>query len=109
MRTMLISSFGLMLCSAVFTVQAGPPLICHPYDIGNAQSLPWGQGRDAVGFDNPDPKYDIKQLSRDTLKILDAGAPVLVRMETMRRAALYGSNDHVAAAALLTALRQRAT
>lgn len=109
MRTMLMFSFGLAFCAAGFTVQAGPPLICHPYDIGNAQSLPWGQGRDAVGFDNPDPNYNTKQLTNDTLKILDAGAPVLVRMETMRRAALYGSNDHASAAALLSTLKGRAT
>src|ERR1700737_4131334 len=109
LRTMLTFSFGLALCAAGFTIQAGPPLICHPYDIGNAQSLPWGQGRDAMGFDNPDPSYDTKQLTRDTLKILDAVAPVLVRMETLRRAALYGSNDHASAAALLSALKQRDT
>lgn len=34
---------------------------------------------------------------------------MLVRMETMRRAALYGSNDHSSAAALLSVLKQRAT
>jgi hypothetical protein len=106
---MLTFSFGLAFCAAAFTIQAGPPLICHPYDIGNAQSLPWGHGRDAVGFDNPDPNYNTKQLTADTLKILDTGAPVLVRMETMRRASLYGSNDHAAASALLGALKQRAT
>jgi hypothetical protein len=106
---MLTFSIGLALCAAAFTIQAGPPLICHPYDIGTAQSLPWGQGHDNVGFDNPDPNYNIKQLTSDTLKILDAGPPVLVRMETMRRASLYGSNDHAAAAALLSALKQRAT
>src|SRR5579864_3202250 len=106
MRIILI---GLALCAAVFNVQARPPLICHPYDIGKAQSLPWGHGRDALGFDNPDPNYDTKQLTRDTLKILDSGAPVLVRMETMRRAGLYGSNDHAAASALIGVLKQRAT
>lgn len=109
MRTMLTFSIGLALCAAVFSIQAGPPLICHPYDIGGAQSLPWGHGRDLVGFDNPDPNYNTRQLAADTLKILDSGAPVLVRMETMRRAALYGANDHPAAAALLAALKQRAT
>ena len=109
MRNTLTFSLGLALCAALFTAQAGPPLICHPYDIGNAMSLPWGHGHDAVGFDNPDPNYDTRHLTDDTLKILDSGAAVLVRMETMRRAALYGSNDHGAAAALLSALRQRAT
>jgi len=109
MRTLSFLSIGMAICAGVFTIQAGPPLICHPYDIGNAQSLPWGQGRDAVGFDNPDPNYNTRQLSADTLRLLDSSAPVLVRMETMRRASLYGSNDHAAASALLGALKQRAT
>ena len=78
MRTMLTFSIGLALCAAAFTIHAGPPLICHPYNIGTAQSLPWGHGHDEVGFDNPDPNYNTKQLTSDTLKILDAGAPVLV-------------------------------
>ena len=108
MRTMLTFSFGLALCATMFTIQAGPPLICHPYDIGAAQSLPWGEGRDAVGFDNPDPKYNTKQLTADTLKLLDSGVPVIVRMETLRRAALYGAKDHASASALLSALKQRA-
>src|SRR5260370_38947370 len=99
MRTMFLLSIGLALCAAVFTLQAGPPLICHPYDIGNAQSLPWGHGHDAVGFDLGDPTYNTKQLSADTLRILDTGREVLVRMETMRRAALYASNAHTRAAA----------
>lgn len=106
---MLKFTLGLALCAALFTIQAGPPLICHPYDIGKAQSLPWGQGRDNVGFDNPDPNYNIQNLAADTLKILDAGAPVLVRMETMRRAALYGVNNHTAASSLLNTLKERAS
>ena len=106
---MLRFTLGLALGAAFFTIQAGPPLICHPYDIGNAQSLPWGQGRDNVGFDNPDPNYNTQNLAADTLKILDNGAPVLVRMETMRRAALYGANNHAAASSLLNTLKQRAS
>src|SRR5260370_36170489 len=104
MRITFFSLLGFAFCAAIFTAQAGPPLICHPYDIGNAQSLPWGHGRDAVGFDNPDPNYNIKQLTTDTLKILDSGAPALARMETMRRASLYRSNDAAAAASLRSAL-----
>ena len=108
MHIKLLTLLGCAFSTTIFTIQAGPPLICHPYDIGTAQSLPWGHGRDAVGFDNPDQNYNTKQLSADTLKILDSGAPVLVRMETMRRAALYGSNDHPAAASLFGTLKQRA-
>jgi len=60
------------------------PLIRHPYDIGNAQSLPWGQGRDADGFDNGDPNYNTKPLSADTLTILDSSAPVLAETAARR-------------------------
>lgn len=98
---------GFALCASFFQAHAGPPLICHPYSIGSAQSLPWGDGT-ARGWDNADPKYNTQQLSTDTLKILDANAPVLVRMETMRRAAIYGAKDHAAAASLLGTLKQRA-
>src|SRR5260370_25744458 len=108
MRITFFSLLGFAFCAAIFTAQAGPPLICHPYDIGNAQSLPWGHGRDAVGFDNPDSSYNTKQLTTDTLKILDSGAAVLVRMETMRRASLYGPHDPASPAPLLSALQQRA-
>jgi len=108
MRITFLSIAGFALGALLFTAQAGPPLICHPYDIGTAQSLAWGQGHDAVGFDNQDPNYNTKHLAADTLKILDVGAPVLVRMETMRRAALYGANDHASAASLLATLKQRA-
>jgi hypothetical protein len=32
-----------LICLAALQqpAQAGPPLICHPYEIGNAHSLPW--------------------------------------------------------------------
>src|SRR5215467_11140075 len=69
---------------------AGPPLICHPFDIGNAKSLPFnGAHWNLSGNEN----YDTRNLVRDTLAILDSGAPVLVRMETLRRATLYAHND----------------
>jgi hypothetical protein len=85
---------------------AGPPLICHPFDIGNAKSLPWsGTGWDLSGNEN----YDAKNLTQDTLAILDAGAPVIVRMETLRRATLYARKDPLVAKELLTRLYQRTT
>lgn len=85
---------------------AGPPLICHRLDIGGAKSLPWnGTAWDLAGNEN----YDTKNLVRDTLAILDSGAPVIVRMETLRRATLYARKDSQAAKELLTRLYQRAT
>jgi hypothetical protein len=100
--------FGLTVFATVFALQAGPPLLCHPYNIGSAASLPWGSNA-STGWENPDASYNLKQLSADTLKLLDASAPVLVRMETLRRATIYGEKDHGAAAELLSNLKKRAS
>ena len=82
---------------------AGPPLICHPFDIGAAKSLPWqGPAWSAV-----DPGYRIDHLADDTLAVLTPQAPVLVRMETLRRATVYARNDPRSAAELLARLRDR--
>lgn len=51
--------------------------------------------------------YDLKQLVPDTLAILDSGAPVLVRMETLRRATIYTRQDPQVARELLTKLFAR--
>ncbi len=97
----LLALFGL-----VTSAFAGPPLICHPLDIGTAKSLPWnGTVWDLAGNEN----YDTRNLVRDTLAILDGGAPVIVRMETLRRATLYARKDPQAGKELLTKLYQRAT
>src|SRR5947209_11122658 len=98
-------TIGVAIFGAVLTVQAGPPLICHPFNIGAVQSLPWGNSA-AAGWDNPDPNYHVQQLSSDTLRLLNDQTPVLVRMETLRRAAIYGEKDHRAAAELLSSLRK---
>ena len=83
--------------------QAGPPLICHPIDIGQAKSLPlldWNQ----KGQGN----YDVKNLTQDTLAILTPSTPVLVRMETLRRSTLFARQDPRVAKELLTRLHLRA-
>ena len=92
----------------LFTVvaYAGPPLICHQIEIGDAKSLPWvSHDWNLSGGEN----YDTKNLVRDTLAILDSNAPVLVRMETLRRATLYARKDPQAAKELLTKLYSRAS
>jgi hypothetical protein len=68
---------------------AGPPLICHSIEIGNARSLPWG------GPDWSSVKHDYKldRLVADTLALLTPETPVLVRMETLRRATMYSVWD----------------
>lgn len=97
-----ISSVAILL-GLTTSAQAGPPLICHPFDIGQAKTLPavdWNQK--GMG------SYDLKNLTRDTLAILDSGAPVLVRMETLRRATIYARRDPQVAKELITRLQARA-
>jgi hypothetical protein len=65
---------------------AGTPLICHANDIGQAASLPWGAGPD---WNQPRSDYAADRLVADTLALLTAKTPVIVRMETMRRATIY--------------------
>lgn len=84
---------------------AGPPLVCHPINIGSAQSLAWTSttwnlsGREA---------YDINHLVPDTLALLAPNAPVLVRMETIRRAVLYSQKSPAIAKELFAAIESRA-
>ncbi|MDQ3039818.1 MAG: hypothetical protein M3R16_08490 [Pseudomonadota bacterium] len=68
--------------------QAGPPLLCHPFDTGGAASLPWGKA-----WNGADRRYDTIRLTADTLDLLAAQTPVIARMETLRRAAIYASAD----------------
>jgi hypothetical protein len=99
------------------TAHAGPPLICHPYAIGAAKSLPGGANGHWLGVEK---NYDRQNLVADTLALLTPETPVLVRMETLRRAAIYATaemrgwdkgaytdEDRKISAALLTALRDR--
>src|SRR5215210_1255963 len=84
---------------------AGPPLLCHPFEIGSARSLPWDgsnawwQGRQG---------YNLQNLVADTEALLTPSTPLIVRMETLRRAALYASLDPAVAARLLAAVTARA-
>lgn len=85
---------------------AGPPLICHAFEIGQAKSLPLSSTSwNLSGSEN----YDTRNLAADTLEILKPDTPVLVRMETLRRATLYARQDPLAAKALLAKLHARAT
>ena len=96
----------LLFVLATFAAQAGPPLICQPYNIGSARSLPWTHNS-SDRWDHAEPGYDTGRLATDTLNILDSGAPVIVRMETLRRAVIYGERDHRAISTLLNALKDR--
>jgi hypothetical protein len=97
----ILAVFGALPQAAV----AGPPLICHAIQIGQAKSLPWvGEGWRLSGKGN----YDISRLVDDTLSLLGPDMPVIVRMETLRRATLYAQNDPAVAKRLLFTLRSRA-
>jgi len=94
-----------VLAATAEVAMAGPPLLCHPFDIGTAKSLTWDtshgwQGR--VGATN------MKTLVADTEALLTPDTPVIVRMETLRRAAIYASTDATIATELLTRLQSRA-
>ncbi len=90
--------------SVATSALAGPPLICHPFNIGSARSLPW-QG---PSWSRIDPNYNLKGLVGDTLALLTPDTPVLVRMETLRRATVYARNDAGLAGQLLARLQARA-
>ena len=83
---------------------AGPPLLCFPFEIGSARSLPMGSG----SWRATDPAYNVAHLVDDTLALLTPQTPILVRMETLRRATVYASTDAAVAEALLSALQTRA-
>ena len=84
---------------------AGPPLLCHAYDIGGARSLPWvGQ----TSWFEGSPDYKLDRLVADTEALLTPSTPVIVRMETLRRAAIYASADAHVAAVLVKRLLNRA-
>jgi hypothetical protein len=86
--------------------EAGPPLICHQFDAGRATLLPWAPTPSS--WNAPDPSYDVTKLTADTLRLLSPDAPILARMENLRRATIYAGRDERVAAELLAAVMARA-
>jgi hypothetical protein len=86
---------------------AGPPFICHAFELSGSPSLPWGSST-AAGWNNPDPTYDLTKLTADVTRLLTPSMPVSARMETLRRATIYASRDRAVAASLLQALEKKA-
>ena len=77
--------FALVAAAAVLTARpafAGPPLLCEPFEIGTARSLPFA--------------------------LLNGRTGVMVRMETLRRATIYAATRPLIAAELLKKLEDRA-
>jgi hypothetical protein len=62
----------------------GPPLICHPIDIGKAESLPFGEGAFEMA-----PDFPLERVTSEAVRILEGSDDVLVHMETIRRAVIY--------------------
>ncbi|HEU0122709.1 MAG TPA: hypothetical protein VFQ91_19410 [Bryobacteraceae bacterium] len=85
-------------------LMAGSPLLCEMIEIGQAKSLPWKLSR---GWQGVDDTYSLVTLQTDTLSILTPTAPVPLRMETIRRAALYSAQDPAVAERLAIQLLTR--
>ena len=85
--------------------EAGPPHICHPFATAGEALLSWGSG---PGWNTPDRRYDVQRLTADTLRLLTPNAPVLARMENIRRATIYAAQDARVANELLSAVLARA-
>jgi len=105
--TTLIRSFATVAAVVFFAAPAlaGPPLICHPFEVEGGRLIAWGSG---PGWNTPDRSYDIKKLVADTTAVLTADAPTLTRMENMRRATIYAMRDPVLAQELLKTVMGRA-
>jgi len=89
-----LSVYGACVTGSTRSYLAGPPMICQGFEIGTAASLP-------VKEDDT-RKYDRKKLAKDTLALLASDTPVIVRMETLRRACcLLGSEPGIAKDILL--------
>lgn len=101
--------YPLLLAAAALIVLAspalaGPPLLCFPFEIGAARSLPMG----TRGWESVDPSYKVSNLVDDTLALLTPRTPIIERMETLRRATVYASKNAKLAGALLETLQARA-
>lgn len=111
-RTRFVLALLAGLTALAQTALAGPPLICHALDIGGAKSLPWNvEARYSSGGGwslSGNPDYSLSRLAGDTLALLAPTTPVIVRMETIRRATLYAQQDPEIARQLLASLRARA-
>ena len=103
-RTRLSICAALVIVAAARPAFAGPPLLCFPFDVGHARTLPMG----ADGWRSTDPSYNVSHLVDDTVALLGADTPIIVRMETLRRATVYAGVNPKTGYALLSALEARA-
>ena len=80
------------------------PLVKWALETGGAKSLPWGNPQ---SWNTPAPNYDAQQVPADALALLTPEAPVLGRMETIRRSIVYSKSDPKLAYQVLAALKAR--
>lgn len=78
---------------------SGPPTICSEIKIGEAKTLP--------ATDDAAARTLKRQLVRETLALLGAETPVLVRMETLRRALIIAADDNALLYELSCSLQAR--
>jgi|SRR5580765_315673 len=103
MRKTLTASIVLAVLALAIPALAGPPFVCHPFEIGTAKSLP----SDPNSWIAIRTDYDIHRVVADTDALLTPSTPTLVRMETLRRAALYASLDRAIAEQLIATMMAR--
>jgi len=103
-RTRFAASIAAFLVALTTFALAGPPMVCHKIEIGNARTLPWVD----LNYHKGNGGYELNSLTTDTLAILDSDPSVLVHMETLRRATIYARQDSQVAKQLITRLHARA-
>ena len=101
----LFGALVVMMLAFASPALAGPPLICHPFDTAGGPLLEWGTGS---GWNTPHPSYDVKKLPAEVARLLGTDAPVLTRMENLRRATIYAMTDPGVAHQVLTVVMGRA-
>ena len=95
MTTLIRSSSPLpQSCFFATPALAGPPLICHPFEVEGGKLIAWGTGPAGT---RPIVRTTSRRLVADTTAVLTPDAPILTRMENMRRATIYAMRDPVIA------------
>jgi len=64
--------------------------------LDDTKSLPWTASTNPKDWNTRKADYDTRRLADDTLALLSDQTPVIARMETLRRAALYGRKNAAA-------------
>jgi hypothetical protein len=103
-KTTMIASLMLSALAMAMPALAGPPFVCHVFDIGTAKSLPWGAVNNFMGMRDD---YDFHHVVADAETLLTPSTPTLVRMETLRRASIYASRDRAVAQQLIASVMGR--